>query len=127
MSRSEHTEQAIFVGRMRNFHPSALVAAVPNGGLRDPRVAVKLKAEGVLAGFPDLVVMEPRGGYHGAVVEMKSETGRVSANQTRVLSGLRRRGYHVIVARGADEAFEKVERYLALRREKGDGKWSVLD
>jgi len=112
--RSEHAEQAVFVGRMRNFHPDVLVAAVPNGGLRDKRVAAKLKAEGVLPGFPDLVVMEPRGEYHGAVVEMKSLTGRVSTDQARVLGRLRRKGYHVVVARGADEAFAEVERYLAL-------------
>lgn len=113
--KSEHREQVVFVGLMRNFYPDALLAAVPNGGARDPRVGATLKAEGVLSGFPDLILMEPRGKYHGAVIEMKrTKGGRVSAKQTRVLLGLASRGYRIIIGRGAPDAFEKVEEYLKL-------------
>jgi hypothetical protein len=125
-ARSEHVEQTTFVGFMKNFHPDALLAAVPNGGLRDARVGAKLKAEGVLPAFPDLVLMEPRGGYHGAVVEMKSATGRVTPDQSEMHARLRVKGYHVVVAHSADEALRKVERYLALHEEKDQGRWAVL-
>ncbi len=111
--RTEHREQVVLVGMVRNFYPQALLAAVPNGGARDARVGANLKAEGVLPGFPDLVLMEPRGGYHGAVIEMKrTKGGRVSVKQQKVLRGLEERGYKIIIGRGADEAFEMVEEYL---------------
>lgn len=116
--RSEHQEQTELVTRVRAFYPGEIIAAVPNGGLRDPRVAAALKAEGVLAGFPDLVLMAPRGSaplYHGCVVEMKTVGGRCSKDQVRVLAALRRRGYFVIIGnRGVDHAFAEVEAYLAL-------------
>src|SRR5437870_1942292 len=38
---------------------------VPNGGKRTKAVAAKLKATGVRAGYPDLVLDVARGLYHG--------------------------------------------------------------
>jgi hypothetical protein len=111
---------------MRNFHPDVLVAAVPNGGARRKREAAALKAEGVLPGFPDLVVMEPSGGYHGCVVEMKSLRGKVSDKQVDVLERLRRKGYYALVAYGADDALKKVESYLAMPREEDWIRWQIL-
>lgn len=116
--RSEHSEQVILVARLRTFYPEVLVAAVPNGGYRTKTEAVRLKAEGVLRGFPDLVVMEPRGEYHGAVIEMKSTRpgARASADQKRVLRHLEESGYYPIVGFGADDAWEEIKGYLALPR-----------
>ena len=38
--------------------------AIPNGGLRNPVVARKLKAEGVKSGVSDIFLSVARGGYH---------------------------------------------------------------
>jgi hypothetical protein len=115
VTRSEHTEQTLLVARVRHFYPWAIIAAVPNGGFRRKAEAVRLKAEGVLPGFPDLILQEPRGGCHGAVVEMKKTTGgRVSEKQADIHAKLRVRGYHVIVAHGVEEAWRQVEEYLKL-------------
>ncbi len=112
---TEHTEQAKLVGRTRTFYPDVVVFAVPNGGLRNKREAIRLKAEGVLAGIPDLVFAEPRGRYHGLYVEMKRrEGGRVSDEQRDKIKKLRRRGYKVLVGHGVDEVWPEVEGYLAL-------------
>lgn len=115
-ARTEHAEQVILVGRIRAFHPDVLVYAVPNGGGRTAWDAGRLKAEGVLAGVPDLVVAEPRGQYHGLYVEMKRTVGgAVSKKQGEVMAKLRDRGYKVLVCdQGAEDAFERVEAYLAL-------------
>jgi len=104
------------VGRLRAFHPDVLVYAVPNGGGRTGWDATRLKAEGVLAGVPDLVVAEPRGVYHGLYVEMKRATGGVvSSKQADVMEKLLARGYAVLIAhRGAEKAYEEVCQYLAL-------------
>ena len=114
--RTEHQEQVILVGRLRAFHPDILVYAVPNGGGRTGWDATRLKAEGVLAGVPDLVFAEPRGVYHGLYVEMKRTTGgSVSNKQKSVMQKLVARGYMVMVAdKGAEKAYEAVCEYLAL-------------
>ena len=44
---------------------------MPNGGHRNKATAGKLKAEGVRAGVPDLMLLYPRHGYHGLVIELK--------------------------------------------------------
>ena len=114
-ARSEHIEQVELVARVRHFHPGTLVFAIPNGGARLKQEAVRLKAEGVLAGVPDLLVPEPRGPYHGLFVEMKRVGGKATADQHRLIRGLRKRGYCVLLGdRGSDHAFALVEDYLAL-------------
>lgn len=113
--KSESSEQATLVSLVANFYPDAILAAVPNGGFRLAREAARLKAEGVRKGFPDLVLMEPRAMFHGAVIEMKRENGgALSEEQLETLKGLRDRGYWVIVGCGARDAFEQVEEYLRL-------------
>ena len=112
--RTEHQEQALLVARVRLVYPSVLLAAVPNGGYRHKRVAAALKAEGVLPGMPDLLLIERRGGYVGMAIEMKRVGGRASKAQLDVLNQLRARGWWVLLARdGADEAWGEVELYLA--------------
>ena len=112
--RSEHTEQAILASRVHAFYPKVLVFAVPNGGWRDKREAARLKDEGVLAGVFDLVVLEARGGYHGALIEMKRADGGagLSPEQARFRARARRNGYKTIVGNGADHAWRQLEEYL---------------
>lgn len=116
MSRSEHQEQVDLFSRVLAFHPDALLFAVPNGGLRNPRVAARLKAEGVKAGAPDLLLAEPRGPYVGMAIEMKRVGfGKLRRNQKDFLDRLAARGWCVVVAdRGVDYAFARVESYLAM-------------
>lgn len=114
---TEHTEQAKLVGRVENFYPDVIVFAVPNGGLRNKREAIRFKAEGVRPGVPDLVFAEPRGRYHGLYVEMKRQKhSRVSDDQLRMHRRLRRKGYKVLIGWGVDDVWPQVEAYLALPR-----------
>ena len=116
--KSEHSEQVTLVQRLRWMHPELkdLVAAVPNGGKRDPRTAAALKAEGVLPGWPDLIVAKPVPGYHGCYVEMKVKAGGVlSPDQKRVHAALVAQGYAVIIGYGADDAYAKLQQYLQCR------------
>jgi VRR-NUC domain len=110
--RSESTEQVLFVARVRQFHPDALILSIPNGGKRDPRVAAQMKREGVLPGAPDLFVPEPRGDWHGLFIEMKRLDGRTSKDQDVVHRQLTERGYKVDVCHGADQAYMAFLRYV---------------
>ena len=115
---SEHEEQKALFDWARLaqgvFPELRMMAAVPNGGLRTKAVAGKLKAEGVKAGYPDIVLDVARGGYHGMRIEMKSATGRTSPEQKSWLADLVREGYHAVVCHGFEEAQAAIVKYLQL-------------
>lgn len=111
--RFESTEQIILVSRIRQFYPDVLLFAIPNGGQRSITEAVRLKAEGVLAGVPDLFIARASGAMHGLFIEMKrAKGGKVSAKQQAVMLTLSHEGYAVMVAHGCDEAWPFVKQYL---------------
>lgn len=116
---SEHEEQVALMhwaAAMEGRHPELrLLAAVPNGGLRNVVVARKLRAEGVRAGYPDLILDVGRGGYHGLRVEMKRlHGGQVTAEQKWWHERLEARGYMVRVCRGLEAARDAILAYLAM-------------
>ena len=85
----------------------------PNEGIRQVQYVQKLKRMGMLPGFPDFFIYEPRGVYHGLAIEMKRvKGGRVSEEQKECLKKLSDRGYYATVCRGFDEAKEVIDRYL---------------
>lgn len=96
-------------------HPELeLLVAIPNGGKRTKVVAMKLKAEGVKKGYPDLVLDVPRGGYHGWKGELKVRGGRVKPEQAQWHDQLRRQGYRVDVRIGWEAMRDALLEYLAL-------------
>ena len=82
-SEEEHDLQCACVEWFRWQYPHLRLNlfAVPNGGARSKRTAGKLKAEGVVAGVSDLILLVRRGGYGGLLIEMKREKGRQSESQ----------------------------------------------
>jgi hypothetical protein len=90
--------------------------AIPNGGHRHIKVAVKLKAEGVKAGVPDLMlpVASASGEFHGLFIEMKTEKGRPSKEQKRWLAGLKANGYRTEICHSAGEAIAVLKEYLEI-------------
>lgn len=93
--------------------PDAVMFAIPNGGWRSLRTAARLKAEGVLAGVPDIFLAASRGPLHGMFIEMKRvHGGTVSKAQRLVMARLEAAGYACRVCRGFAEAREAVEGYL---------------
>ncbi|WP_180853783.1 VRR-NUC domain-containing protein [Stenotrophomonas maltophilia] len=93
---------------------------VPNGGRRGKLEAARLKAQGVRAGYPDLVLDVARGEYHGLRIELKAtrtDLGRkpeVSAAQRSWLTRLQQQGYRAVVCEGWLAAREELLFYLAL-------------
>jgi hypothetical protein len=59
-NRDESLIQQAIVKHFRNTYEGR-ICAVANGGWRDPLEAVRLKAEGVDAGHPDLIIYSPKG------------------------------------------------------------------
>ena len=91
------------------------IFAIPNGGLRDVKVAVKLKREGVKRGVPDVSIPIPRDHWHGAYIEFKRPTGALSKDQERVIDFLRDRGYWVQVCHSVEAGWGFTIDYLGLK------------
>lgn len=90
-----------------------LLHAIPNGGYRRKSEAVRLKAQGVKAGVPDLHLPVARGGAHGLYIEMKRQKGGVlSSDQQDWIRDLTQEGYECAVCAGADAAITIITRYL---------------
>ena len=108
---SEHIEQAFFVQWARR--KELPIFAIPNGGARHIKVAMKLKLEGVRAGVPDLFIALAVGKYHGLFIEMKRQKGgSVSTEQKEWHKLLIANGYKVIIGYGAESAKEQTLLYL---------------
>lgn len=117
---SEHTIQCAFIEWVKwntgRYPELELLYAVPNGGKRSIAVAGKLKAEGVRAGVPDIVLPVARGGHHSLYMEFKNgNKGVVSPDQSAYISLLVEYGNAVMVVRSIDEAIDSILMYLNLR------------
>jgi len=113
---TEHQEQVALVTWFRIRFPLLRMAlfAIPNGGLRHIKVAMTLKAEGVIAGVSDLFLMVPRGTYHGCFIEMKTLKGKLSANQKEFIKIAKNMGYETIVGYGYEDARDKIKKYMEI-------------
>lgn len=88
-----------------------LVHHSPNEGRRSPKEGAKLRFDGMVPGFPDLIIIWPGGvGF----LEVKSAKGLVSANQSAVIALLRAMGHNVAVVRTLDEAVDTVTAWRAV-------------
>ena len=106
--------------RIRAIKEPALnmLISVPNGGYAlDPVIGAKLKAEGLAKGFPDLLLLCPRGQYHGLAIEMKSRQkgAALRVEQQQWIERLQSAGYLAVVCFGAAEAIKTIETYLTLK------------
>jgi len=114
----ESIEQCAFiewVDLQKNNTPELeLIFAIPNGGLRNPRVAGRLKLEGVRPGVPDLMFAYPNGKYHGLYIEMKWGYAKPSKSQKEWHKRLRDAGYKVVIPYSCQEAIDETNAYLSL-------------
>lgn len=94
------------------------LAAVPNGGQRSKIEAGIMKAEGVRAGYPDLLLDLARGNWHGLRIELKRSAAagpsKVSPEQRERIERLEGQGYKAVVCRGWDSARAIIEWYVGL-------------
>ena len=117
-SHVEDDEQAVVIRwarLMEQRHPTLRwLLHIPNGGSRNPKEAVRLKAQGVLPGVADLFLPVARRDYHGCWLEMKTREGRVSPEQQTFLADMTAAGYFAQVVRGSEEAIRLLQWYLEI-------------
>lgn len=115
----EGQEQAALMAELSIRMPEVadLIFHVPNGGHRVKAVAAKLKAQGVKAGIPDLVLPMARGGFFGLYIEFKAtppNDAAISSSQHERIRKLNAQGYLAVVCRGHFDTVEQIRAYLRL-------------
>lgn len=121
---TEEQEQISLI-QQAAYHPicKKYLFAIPNGGKRHIVTATKLKAQGVKAGVPDLLLAYPSGVYHGLFIELKRRAkskleggsrgrGTLTAEQMIMLKYLNDVNYLAQVAYGAEQAWKIITDYL---------------
>lgn len=82
-----------------------------SGGV-DIITGARRKAEGIVRGVSDLILMLPRGGYHALCIEMKTATGYQSSYQKNWAELVRAQGYRYEVIRSAEDFRALLIEYL---------------
>lgn len=102
--RTEHEEQREFVSWFRQTYEGVKIFAIPNGGHRGKREALRLRVEGVTRGVPDLFIPA-----WWCWVEMKKvEGGYLSKDQKEMKEYLEVCGHKVIVGHGFEDAKNQI-------------------
>jgi hypothetical protein len=97
-----------------------LMAHIPNGEYRTKSAGSKLKAMGVKAGVPDILLPIARNGFNNLWIEMKVADGSVSETQEKWHRMLELNGGYVVVAYGWKNAVAAICGYLG-------GVWPEID
>jgi len=100
-------------------YPDAISFHVRNEGIRGTKeqrkaYGAKYKRMGVLSGVSDIVILEPRGKFHGLLIELKAPKGRLTQTQKDFLNKAENKGYDVAVCWSFDEVMVKVDSYMNL-------------
>ncbi len=129
--------EGAYTGSESNFQKSAiklvrsvakcdprLVTHIPNGGQRTIMAGARLKAEGVVKGYPDIMVFfpselhaDPNGDWWlskhtGLAIELKVWPNKPSPEQKEIHELLERRGWIVAVCYGLGEVEQVTREYF---------------
>lgn len=115
-------EDRLQVASMRYIrlqYPDAISFHVSNEGISGSRAkqgayGTKQKRMGVLSGVSDVIILEPKGIYHGLMIELKSKKGRISDSQKLFLSRCDSKNYKTHVCRSIDEVVLAVDEYMVV-------------
>jgi hypothetical protein len=81
---------------------------------REKHTAGMFHALGARAGVADLVMLVPRGAYHGLVIELKVPPRRPTDSQCTFLEGARAQGFAACWSDSIDTVMKLIDAYLAL-------------
>ena len=101
---------------LKNHKPRHCIFAVPNGGYRTKREAMKLKATGVVAGVADLIIIQDN---TTLFVELKKPTGRQSKEQIEFEKTVTDLGFKYYLIRSLDE-FKNIPEIKKLKKKLAD-------
>jgi hypothetical protein len=116
---SEYNEQVKIFNWAKQNEPLIPELFLLNASLNGVRLnigqAVKAKAVGMKAGYPDICLPVARNGYHGLYIELKIKGGKEQAIQKIWKTKLEEQQYFSTVCIGADEAINTIKFYLGVK------------
>lgn len=109
--KSEIQIQAEAFQTLHNTRPEirGLLFHVPNGEQRNKITGMQLKASGVIAGVPDLILLWSGKAYG---IEVKTPDGYLSPKQKVIHETWKNNGIEVIVCRSSEEIVTFVEKVI---------------
>lgn len=109
---AETNIQVAIVNYIKWKYPHVLFTIAPSGMKLPGYVGAMLKAMGYRAGTPDLLIFEPRGTYHGLLLEVKTEEGKLTKPQVEFMDKADQKGYKTYCCYGYNAAIDAFEMYL---------------
>ena len=109
---------------LRMQYPKAIFTSDMSGLRVNMGLAIQMKRQRSSNAIPDLLILEPRGGYSALLLELKRKDERVwlkdnsltsnpnISEQAAMLEELNKRGYYATFACGFDEAKAIIDNYL---------------
>ena len=98
----------------RRFYPDAIIIAGLGENQDDPRKRIDSKMKGYTKGQPDLFFVNPRKGYSGLAIELKTPKGCgvVSPEQKTMLNRSEKEGYKTLLSNYYDVIVQEVCLYM---------------
>ena len=113
----ERAMQKAVVQYIDRVHPEvgSLCFHVPLELLRrEDKSAAMFHSVGARAGVADVVMLVPRGAYHGLVIELKTPTKRPTDSQCTFLEAARKQGYAACWSDSLNTVLKLIDVYLKL-------------
>lgn len=116
MRTEEHNIQARCVTWFRALFPNMkrIFLSFPNAGKRTAQTANYLRAEGMTAGAPDLILLKASKGFSSLAIEMKTRVGKQSEEQKAWQKEFEENGGKYVVCRSLAEFQDVIMNYLFL-------------
>lgn len=110
MKAEEHKLQ-VSIAKWLDWTQDFPFFAIPNGGLRNIKVAAQLKAEGVKAGVADMFWMISNDKWDGLFVEVKIKGNYQQPSQKEFEALCLKNGYYYAVVRSIEDCEELINQF----------------
>lgn len=111
---SEDDVQSQVIAYLKYKYPSTLYCATVGGIRTTFKQAVKMKRTGYVKGIPDLLIFEPRGTFHGLMIEMKKDKNSYATKEQKEWQEkLNARGYRSEICKSFEDAKRVIDEYLS--------------
>lgn len=124
ISNKEESIQIAVSKFIKLAYPNVVFTSESSGVRVNMGTAIKMKKQRSNHKLPDMIILEPRNGYHGLCLELKKsrqgvylKNGSLSSlehiqEQQKTLNVLTEKGYLALFACGIDEALQIIQKYL---------------
>lgn len=114
MKKREHILQSSCVKWFRLQYPQYYynLFAIANGGKRDAITGAILKAEGVVAGVADMLLLVARKGFHGVGIEFKIDKNTQTEEQKKFEIAIKKEGFDYVIIKDFDTFYNIINSYL---------------